>query len=135
MNNTFTFSFLFLIVAIIASRIVSERALKQLSTEEKGTLLDSFSSHRLYNTAVILGLFVVYFAATNYFPQSYSMLTLIFIVLFFAVSATISVLSYKKLKALKLPKGYIKSFLVSMAIQYAGVIIVFLPMAWKALQF
>jgi len=135
MNNTFTFSFLFLIVAIVASRIVSERALKQLSIEEKGTLLDSFSGYRLYNTIVILGLFVVYFVAINYFPQSYSLLTLIFIVLFFAVSITISVLSYKKLKALNMPENYIKSFLASMAIQYAGVLIVFLPMAWRAFQY
>jgi hypothetical protein len=81
-----------------------------------------------------LGLVVAYFAATNYFPQSYSTLTLIFIVLFFTASATISVLSYKKLRALNMPEGYIKSFLVSMAIQYAGVAIVFLPAAWKALE-
>jgi hypothetical protein len=133
MNNS-TIYLLGLIVAVIASRIVSERALRQLSNDEKGTLLDSFSGYRLYNTVVILGLVVAYFAATNYFPQSYSTLTLIFIVLFFTASATISVLSYKKLRALNMPEGYIKSFLVSMAIQYAGVAIVFLPAAWKALE-
>ena len=130
MNNS-TVYFLVLIVAVIASRIVSERALKQLSNDEKGKLLDSFLSHRLYNTIVILGLVVAYFVATNYFPQSFSTLTLIFIILFFTVSATISVLSYKKLRALNMPAGYIKSFLVSMAIQYAGVAVVFLPAAWK----
>ena len=134
MNNTFTLSFLGLIVAIIASRIVSENALKKLSNDEKGILLDSFSAYRLYNTVVILGLFVMYFAATNYFPQSYSILTLIFIVLFFIVSVTISVLSYKKLKSINMPEGYIKSFLMSMAIQYTGVWIVFLPTALKALE-
>jgi hypothetical protein len=42
MNNS-TVYFLVLIVAVIASLIVSERALKQLSNDEKGTLLDSFS--------------------------------------------------------------------------------------------
>lgn len=134
MLNNSTIYLLVLIVSVIASRIVSERALKQLGNDEKGRLLDSFSGYRLYNTIVILGLLVAYFAATNYFPQSFSMLTLIFIILFFTASATISVLSYKKLKALDMPESYIKSFLVSMTIQYAGVGIVFLPMAWKALE-
>ena len=133
MNNS-TVYLLVLIVAVITSRIVSERALKQLSNDEKGTLLDSFSGYRLYNTVVILGLVVAYFVATNYFPQSFSTLTLIFIILFFTVSATISILSYKKLRALNMPKGYIQSFLVSMVIQYAGVAIVFLPAAWIALE-
>lgn len=132
MNDAFTFSFIGLIVAIIVSRILSERAIKKLSNDEKGRLLDSFSSYRLYNTIVILGLFVVYFVATNYFPQSYSILTLIFIVLFFTVSITITVLSYKKLKSINMPDSYINNFLVSMVIQYAGVGVVFLPTAWKA---
>jgi hypothetical protein len=133
MNNQ-TISFLILIVAIVASRIVSERALKQLNTDEKGTLLDSFSSYRLYNTVVILGLVVAYFAATSYFPQSYSTLTIILVILFFTVSGTMSVLSYQKLKSLNMPQSYINSFLVSLGIQYAGVAAVFLPMAWQAIE-
>jgi uncharacterized membrane protein len=132
--ENFTFYFLILIVAIVASRIVSERALKQLSTEEKGTLLDSFSSYRLYNTVVILGLVVAYIAATSYFPRSYSTLTLIFIILFFTISGTVSVLSYQKLKNLTMPSGYIRSFLISLAIQYAGVAAIFLPMVWQAIE-
>lgn len=132
--NNLTLYFLILIVAVIASRIVSERALRQLSAEEKGTLLDSFSSYRLYNTVVILGLVVAYIAALNYFPRSYSTLTLIFIILFFTVSGTISILSYQKLKNLNMPDGYIKSFLISLGIQYAGVAVLFLPMAWQAIQ-
>ncbi len=133
MNNQ-TIYFLILIVAVVASRIVSERNLKQLSTEEKGKLLDSFSSYRLYNTVVILGLVVAYFAATSYFPQSYSTLTLIFVILFFTISGTITVLSYQKLKNLNMPQSYIKGFLLSLGIQYTGVIAVFLPLLWQATQ-
>lgn len=132
--NTFTLSFVGLIVAIIISRIISEKALKALSNDEKGILLDSFSKYRLYNTVLILGLVLVYFAATNYFPQSYSTLTLVFVVLFFITSFTITVLSYKKLKSINMPEGYRKSFLVSTITQYLGVGIVFLPMFWKALE-
>ena len=133
MNNQ-TIYFLILIIAVVASRIVSERNLKQLSTEEKGKLLDSFSGYRLYNTVVILGLVVAYFAATSYFPQSYSTLTLIFVILFFTISGTITVLSYQKLKNLNMPQSYIKGFLLSLGIQYAGVVAVFLPLLWQATQ-
>jgi hypothetical protein len=111
---------------------VSERALRQLSTEEKGTLLDSFSSYRLYNTVVSLGLVVAYIAATSYFPRSYSTLTLIFIILFFTISATVSVLSYQKLKNLNMPNGYIRSFLISLAIHYTGVVAIFFR--WRGEQ-
>ncbi len=132
--DNFTFYFLILIVSVVVSRIVSERALKQLSTEEKGTLLESFSSYRLYNTVVILGLVVAYIAATNYYPRSYSTLTLIFIILFFTISGTVSVLSYQKLRNLNMPSGYIKSFLISLTIQYAGVAAIFLPMMLQAIK-
>jgi len=132
--DNFTLYFLILIVSVVVSRIVSERALRQLSTEEKGTLLESFSSYRLYNTVVILGLVVAYIAATNYYPRSYSMLTLIFIILFFTISGTVSVLSYQKLRNLNMPSGYIKSFLISLAIQYAGVAAIFLPMMLQAIK-
>jgi hypothetical protein len=133
MNNT-TIYFLILIVSIVASRIVSERALRQLSTDEKGTLLDSFSSYRLYNTVVILGLVVAYLVAMNYYPQSYSMLTLIFIILFFTISGTITALSYQKLKSIGMPDSYIKSFLISLGIQYVGVAAVFLPIIWQSIE-
>lgn len=132
--DTLTIYFLILIVTIVVSRIVRERALKQLSTEEKGVLLESFSSYRLYNTFVSLGLVAAYFALTNYFPQSSSLLIVVFIILFFAISATISVLSYQKLKNLNMPHTYIKSFLVSLGIQYVGLLAIFLPIAWQALE-
>lgn len=124
--DNFTFYFLILIVAVVASRIVSERGLRKLSIEEKGILLESFSSYRLYNTIVILGLVICYVAAINYYPRNYSTLTLIFIILFFTTSSTVSVLSYQKLKSVNMPSSYIRSFLISQAIQYAGVAAIFL---------
>ena len=132
--NNLTISFLILIVTIVISRIVGERALKQLTTEEKGTLLDSFSSYRLYNTFVSLGLVVAYFVFADYVWQSSATLALIFIILFFTISATISIFSYRKLKSLNMPDNYIKSFLIRIGIQYVGLLAVFLPIAWQAIE-
>jgi hypothetical protein len=132
--NNFTIYFLIFIVSIVASRIVGERALKLLSTEEKGTLLDSFSSYRLYNTYVSLGLVAVYFVLADYVWQSSATLALIFIILFFTISGTISALSYRKLKSLNMPNSYTNSFLVRVGTQYVGLAAVFLPLAWQAVQ-
>ena len=132
--NNFTIYFLIFIVSIVASRIVGERALKLLSTEEKGTLLDSFSSYRLYNTYVSLGLVAAYFVLADYVWQSSATLALIFIILFFTISGTISVLSYRKLRSLNMPNSYTNSFLVRVGTQYVGLAAVFLPLAWQAIQ-
>jgi hypothetical protein len=133
MNNV-TIYFLILIVTIVASRTVGERALKQLSTEEKGTLLDSFSSYRLYNTYVSLGLVAAYFVLADYVWQSSATLALIFISLFFTISGTISVLSSRKLRSLDIPNSYTNSFLVRVGIQYVGLAAIFLALVWQAIQ-
>jgi hypothetical protein len=132
--NNLTIYFLIFIVSIVASRIVGERALKLLSTEEKGTLLDSFSSYRLYNTYVSFGLVAAYFVLADYVWQSSATLALIFIILFFTISGTISVLSYRKLRSLNMPNSYTNSFLVRVGTQYVGLAAVFLPLAWQAIQ-
>ncbi len=129
--NTFTISFPILILTLIACKIVGERALKQLSTEEKGTLLGSFSSYSISAIFVSFALVFAYIIGANYFWQSSATSALIFIVLFFAVSGTISVLSYRKLKSLNMPESYIKSFLLLLGIQYVAFVAMLLPMAWK----
>ncbi len=131
--NNFTYDFLILIVAIAASIIVRKRALRQLSTEEKATLRDSFSSYRHYSTVVLLVLVVAYIAATIYYPRSDMTLTVIFIILLFTISGTDSVLSYQKLKKLNMPSGYIRSYLSSLVIRYAVAGALFLPMMWQAI--
>ena len=132
--ENFTIYFLIFFATIIVSRIISERALKQLNTEEKGRLLDSFSSYRLYNTYVSFGLVIAYFVLADYFWQGSATLILVFIILFVAVSTTITVLSYQKLKGLNMPQSYNKSFLLRVGIQYVGLAAIFLPLAWQAVK-
>lgn len=122
------FSFIFLIVAIVISRVLMERALRQLSTDEKARLLDSFSGYRTWNLAGVLLLAVLYFAGMRYLPQWRLTWDLLFLASFLAVILAVSTLSYRKLKELNLPTGYIKSYLLSLGIQYAGVAVVLAPM-------
>lgn len=125
---------LIVFAAIIVSRIVSKQALKQLSPEERSRLLASFSSYRLYNRVIFLGLVGAYFAATTYIPQSYPTVTLLFIILCFAVLGTVSVLSYRKLKSLNLPHSYIRSFLIGLGVKYAGLAAASLPLVLRVVE-
>lgn len=124
--------FLLVIVVVFAtiviSRIISERALKHLSSEDKARLLDSFSGYRIFNSALLLGILIIWIVAINHLPHWRSALTIIFVLSFLGASAAISVLSYRKMKGLNLPASYIKSYLLSLAIQYLGVGFVFVPL-------
>lgn len=121
------FGFIALAVAIIVSRIIMERALKRLGSNEKARLVDAFSGYRIYNYAAILLLMVLFFASTRYFPRLNSTITAIFFISFFVITGIVSVLSYRKLKALNLPFYYIKSYLISLGIQYVGIGFLFAP--------
>ncbi|HWQ36022.1 MAG TPA: hypothetical protein VNQ79_24480 [Blastocatellia bacterium] len=122
------FNFIFLIVAIVISRVIMERALRQLSADEKARLLDSFSGYRTWNLAAVLLLVVLYFAGMRYLPEWRLTWDLLFLASFLTVMLAVSVFSYRKLKELNLPTGYIRSYLLSLGIQYVGVAFVFAPM-------
>lgn len=110
-----------LFAAILISRIITERALKRLKSEDKARLLDSFSGYRIFNSALTLGIFIIWLVLIEYLPHWRFTLTAIFVLVFLGVSAAISVLSYRKMKDLNLPADYIKSYLLGLAIQYVGV--------------
>jgi hypothetical protein len=110
-----------LFAAIVISRIITEKALKRLSAEDKARLVDSFSGYRILNSTLLLGIFIIWIAATDFLPGWRYTLTVIFVLSFLSVSAAISGLSYRKMKNLALPGDYIKSYLLGLAIQYLGV--------------
>ena len=122
------FNFIFLIVAIVISRVIMERALRQPSADEKARLLDSFSGYRTWNLAAVLLLAVLYFAGMRYLPEWRLTWDLLFLASFLTAILAVSVFSYRKLKTLNLPTGYIRSYLFSLGIQYVGVAFVFAPM-------
>ena len=126
--------FVIFFAAVIISRVVGERALRELSTEEKGILLDSFSNYRLNTTYATVILVVIFLLLTHYVWQPSPALTLIFLVSILGVAATTSVLSYRKLRSLNLPASYNRSYLIRLAIQFAGIAALFFPLAWQSLK-
>ena len=121
------FGLIVLVAAVIISRVIMEKALKNLRPDEKVKLLDAFSGYRIYNYAAILILMVLYFGAMRYFPESTSAIAPVFLISFLLATVTTSVLTYRKLKSLGLPPQYVKNYLISFAVQYAGIAFLFAP--------
>src|SRR5438874_2437971 len=125
------FGIIALVIAIIISRIIMEKALKHLSSDEKARLVDAFSRYRIYNYAAVLVLMVLYLASTKYFLRFNFIITPLFFISFLVVTSILSLLSYRKLKALNIPAGYIRSYLISLGIQYVGIGVLFAPIVAK----
>jgi hypothetical protein len=119
------------IVAYFISRVIGERALKRLTTEEKAGLLDAFSGYRIFNMVIVFSLLFLVIAGDRFLPQLRATLWPAFMVLLALVLVTMSSLSYRKLKNLNMPADYIKSFLLSTGIQYLGILCLFTPVIVK----
>ncbi len=123
-----------LLVAIVLSRFVMERALKDLSDDQRGRLLGSFSAYRLANTTIIFGLVLLFLVGQNYYPELARQFTILFVALFIGISLSISILSYRKLRQLEMPDHYVRSFIIGLLIQFIGIAVVFLPIAWRSVN-
>ncbi len=123
-----------LLVAIVLSRFVMERALKHLSDDQRGRLIGSFSAYRLANTTIIFGLVLLFLLGQNYYPELTLRFTVLFVALFIGISVSISILSYRKLGQLDMPDNYVRSFMIGLLIQFIGIAVVFLPIAWRSVN-
>ena len=99
-----------LLVAIIVSRIVAERALKLLSSSQKAELIDSFSSLRAFSLIPLVVIFAIYYWALEYSKFSYKVITYIY----FSALAIFIVGNFggtqSKLQKLDLPNNYLPLF-------------------------
>lgn len=112
-------------VAYVVSRVVNERAGRLLSAGEKARLVDGFSKFRIF-TAVVFMLFVfIFIAADNFLPNLFAAIRFVFPIAGILTLICLSVLTFKKLKALAISQSYIKTHLLGLAVQYLGLIFLF----------
>jgi hypothetical protein len=118
-------------VAYTISRIIHERALRRLSTEEKARLIDGFSGFRIFTAVVVLLFVVLFFAGSYFFPELTATMSLGFPVAILLILIFLNFITYRKLSELKIPESYIKTYLFSLALQYFGLAALFLPNIFK----
>lgn len=105
------------------SRTLNERAMMLLSQEEKAKLIDLFSKSRIYSWGILILIVLLFFFNTKYALIDPFLNYVIYIGLILIFMAANCYLSYKKLKQNNFPDSYIKSYLFTISLRFAGIVI------------
>jgi hypothetical protein len=108
--------------AMVINRVLAEKALRRLSTEEKARLLDSFSNHRIYSMVLLVILVLLYVIASKILPELRLKLAWGLFGLVILSSIVTTILSYVKLKSLAVPTHYVNNFLIRSCLHFAGLV-------------
>lgn len=107
------------LASFVVARILHERALRRLSTEEKGRMVEAFSSHRLVALVPIAGMAAVYFGMTN-LGLSLTAFLGVYIPAVLVFAAVSHVLVFRKLRELETDPAFIREYGISRAITLVG---------------
>ena len=114
-NSTEIIIFLVVIVAVVASRMISSSATQKLNDEMKLKIFNGFSKRNNYLMVVILAVIFAFFISTKYLPEYNSILTLAYIGILAAYFIIKLFLNFRKLKEIGAPADYVRSIALSWA--------------------
>ncbi len=117
--------FIVFIAAYITGRILNEKALKKLSDEQRGRLVQGFSAYRIVSLVGLIVLVILHYALRATMPNSLFASMQIFVGVLVAYLLISSIYSFIKLKKLEMPDAYINQYLLSTFIQYIGIFVFF----------
>jgi len=114
------------LTALIASRIIQERALAKLSTEAKGRLVEAFSAHRMVALIPIAAIAALYFAMASLDAITTQTLLTIYlpVVLLFVAGSQVYV--HRKLRTLGLDPAYLRAHAIGRGLGLIGVAFILL---------
>jgi hypothetical protein len=110
------------VIGVFVSRVAMTRALNMLSDEEKLRLLKGFSERNLYNSAILIVFLVAFVASLYFFSGFFVFEIVIFLLLFLLYLSYSSVMNYRKLIRLSLPREYLKSYLFGTVVVLLSVV-------------
>jgi hypothetical protein len=117
---------------LIVSRIMGERALRQLTPEQKVRLLDGFASIRAYALLPIVLIMLVVFGLPEVFPDGPSWVSWLGLVAFLVYAVVMHFMVARKLYSLDMPKSYTRQALTCRHINHIGLAIVFAGIVYEA---
>ena len=112
--------FIALLLGILGSRIVNERAYQKLDSNEKLRLMDGFSNVRAYSIVPLLVLMAVFWLLMTQTQLSRFVVTMGYfgaLVLYIAIR---TILNRRKLIELAMPASYRQSFMIAQVISLVG---------------
>ncbi len=114
-------------VSYILSRIINERGLKMLNAEEKARLIDGFSTYRVFSSVAVIVVLALLIVSERFLKQLPPEYNLAFPLAILSVLFSLNFIGYKKLTTLNLPGQYLKIYLVSIFVQFFGILFLFAP--------
>ena len=117
--------FVVFIAAYIAGRLISERALRKLDTEQQGRLVRGFSAYRIVSLVGIVVLVILHYAARATLGDGPLASMPVFVGVLVVYLLISSIYAFVKLKRLEMPDTYINQYLISTFIQYVGIFVFF----------
>jgi len=114
------------LAAIIVSRIIQERALRKLSTEEKGRLVEAFSGLRLFSLVPLAALSGLYFLMMSLDALTTSTLLTIFLPTALVFWGVMQVLIHRRLRRLHPHPDYLRAYAIGRGLFLGGFVLLLL---------
>jgi len=112
--------------AVIASRIIQERALAKLSTEAKGRLVEAFAAHRMLALVPLAAIAALYFAMASLDALTTQTLLALYLPLVLVFVAGSQIYIHRKLRTLGLDPGYRRAHAIGRGLGLIGLALILL---------
>ena len=105
---------------VIVGRIVQERALVKLATEEKGRLVEAFADFRMLALIPLAAIAALYFVMTGLDALTTATLFAIYIPAVLLFSLVIQFKIYRRLRAMQVDAGYLRAYSIGRVLSLLG---------------
>lgn len=122
--------FIALLVAIVASRIISETGYRKLDAEQKVRLMDGFSTARAYSMIPLLILIAAFWFLSTQTTVDKKYLAIGYFGLLIAYVIARVILNQRKIAQLDLPADYNRTFAVAQVASFIGIAWFFFTMMY-----
>lgn len=119
---------------VLISRIMGERALRQLSPDEKVRLLDAFSTLRAYSFVPLIVIVLAAIGLPKLFPNGPWWLSILVLSACGIYVVALHVFEVRKIGKLGLPQSYTHRHFSSRYISYVGIVILFCGLMYDTMN-
>ncbi len=114
------------LAAIVATRIIQERALRKLDTQAKGRLVEAFASFRLASLVPLAGLAAFYLVMTRLETVTLGMLLAVYAPAMLVFTLVMQLLVHRKLRAMEVDREYLRVYTASRTIVLLAFVVLLL---------
>ncbi|WP_437186883.1 hypothetical protein SH668x_000250 [Planctomicrobium sp. SH668] len=108
--------------SMIAGRVLTEGALRELTSDKRQTVLEKFSNARLFTVMPIAGLALLFLYANSRAPDKFTAITAGYLVAAIAFLVVRTVVLRRYLSKLQLPESYQRRFGIAQLLSVLGVV-------------